>query len=393
MARLFILRLFDSYFRHRWLNLLPLVLMLAMAGAYFQLAEPQYVSRGRLYVQKSSLLPSLTQIRVDGISYQSPTQIAVSEVNELVLTEAFIRSVIQKTDLEASMADGPDAVQKIIDRLRTELSVTAVGDSIIEITVKNNDPKLAQQLAAAVIESYSLWKLNGDRQESAVAQAFFAGVIPGYQEDLQKVRDQLETFLKQHPVQLRGERPAEEQVEIDRLQSAVASSAKRVENALEKEESARLSQTQAESSVRQDYLLIDAPTVPTKPETSLKERVTGPAIFAIIGLLLTLGGIIGGALLDRSFRFPLDVHSNLNLPVLALVPDVSRTVQPAVINEPTQVANNWQDRNGFDSTPIAQLSYKQRRARQQLPAGGQSISTLDDIADNSRLPDQTSAST
>ena len=51
-----------------------------------------------------------------------------------------------------------------IDDFRTELSVVAVGDSIIEISVKNNDPKLAQQLTAAVIESYSLWKLNGDRQ-------------------------------------------------------------------------------------------------------------------------------------------------------------------------------------------------------------------------------------
>lgn len=391
MAHLFILRLFDSYFRHRWLNLLPLVLMLAMAGAYFQLTAQQYISRGRLYVQKSSLLPSLTQIRVDGISYQSPTQIAVSEVNELVLTEAFIRSVIQKTDLEANMSAGPEAVQKTIDDFRIELSVVAVGDSIIEISVKNSDPKIAQQLAAAVIESYSLWKLNGDRQESAVAQAFFASVIPGYQEDLQKVRDQLETFLKQHPVQLRGERPAEEQVEIDRLQAAVASSSKRVENALEKEESARLSQTQAESSVRQDYLLIDAPIVPLKPETSLKERATGPAIFVIIGLLLSFGSIIGGALLDRSFRFPLDVLSNLNLPVLALVPDVTRIVQPPVVNEPTQTVNHWQERNGFDSTPIAQLSYKQRRAHQQLPAAGQSVPTLGAIADGSRLPDQTSA--
>jgi uncharacterized protein involved in exopolysaccharide biosynthesis len=387
MARLFLLRLFDSYFRHRWLNLLPLVIMISMAGAYFQLTAPQYISRGRLYVQKSSLLPSLTQIQVDGISYQSPTHIAVSEVNELVLTEAFIRSVIQKTDLEANMSAGPEAVQQTIDDLRTELSVMAVGDSIIEISVKNNDPKIAQQLAAAVIESYSLWKLNGDRQESAVAQAFFAGVLPGYQDDLQKVRDELETFLKQHPNQLRGERPAEEQVEIDRLQAAVESSAKRVENALEKEESARLSQTQAESSVRQDYLLIDAPIVPLKPETSLKERAAGPAIFIIIGLLLTTAGIVGGALLDRSFRFPLDVISSLNLPVLAIVPDVSRILQPPVINEPTQAVSNWQEHIGFDTTPIAQLSYKQRRARQQLPAAGQ----LGELADGSRLADQSSA--
>jgi uncharacterized protein involved in exopolysaccharide biosynthesis len=382
MARLFVLRLLDSYFRHRWLNLLPLVLMITMAGVYFQITAQLYTSRGRLYVQKSSLLPSLTQIRIDGISYQSPTQIAVSEVNELVLTEAFIRSVIQKTDLEASMSAGPEAVQKTIADFRTELSVQAVGDSIIEITVKNKDPKLAQQLAAAVIESYSLWKLNGDLQESAVAQAFFASVIPGYQEDLQKVRDELEQFLKQHPVQLRGERPAEEQVEIDRLQGAVESSSKRVQDALEKEESARLSQSQAESSVRQDYLLIDAPTVPIKPETSLKERATGPAIFVIIGLFLTVGCVVGSTLLDRSFRFPLDIDNNLSLPVLALIPDVSKIVQLPVANEPTQLASHWQERHGFDSTPIAQLAYKQRRARHQMPAAGQSVPALGNLADD-----------
>jgi uncharacterized protein involved in exopolysaccharide biosynthesis len=392
MARLFILRILDSYFRHRWLNLLPIVIMIGMAGAYFTLIEPQYVSRGRLYVQKSSLLPSLTQIRDDGFSWTSPTQITVNEFNELVLTEAFVRSVIQKTDLETNMSAGPEAVQKTIDDFRTELSVQAVGDSIIEISVKNNDPKLAQQLAAAVIESYSLWKLNGDRQESAVAQAFFANVIPGYQDDLQKVRTELETFLKQHPVQLRGERPAEEQVEIDRLQAAVEAASKRVQDALEKEEAARLSQTQAESSVRQDYLLIDAPTVPSKPETSLKDRIIGPVIFVVIGLMLTVGSVIGGALLDRSFRFPLDVQANLNLPVLALVPDVSRVAQEPVVNEPTQAIGHWQIRNSIEATPIAQLAHKQRRARQQLPAVAQTVSQIGDVADGSPgLPDQTSA--
>jgi len=392
MARLFVLRLFDSYFRHRWLNLLPIVMMIGLASASFVLAEPQYVSRGRLYVQKSSLLPSLTQLPSDGLTWRTPTQISLSEIQELIQTEAFVRSIIQKTDLEANMSAGPAAVQKTIDDFRTQLSVQVVGDSIIEISVQNKDPKLAQQLTAAVIDSYSLWKLNGDRQESAVAQAFFASVLPGYQDDLQKVRDQLETFLKQHPVPLRGERPAEEQVEIDRLQAAVESSSKRVENALEKEESARLSQSQAESSVRQDYLLIDAPTLPITPETSLRQRLTGPLIFVIVGFMLTIICVIGGALLDRSFRFPLDVRSNLNLTVLALVPNVSRIVQQPVINEPTQAVTNWQERNGFDSTPIAQLSYKQRRARQQLPVTSQSISTLGDMVDGSTgLPDQTSA--
>ena len=84
MARLIILRLLDSYFRHRWLNLLPIVLMIGLASASFTLAEPEYVSRGRLYVQKASLLSSLTQIPSDGYSWRTPTQIALSEFQELV---------------------------------------------------------------------------------------------------------------------------------------------------------------------------------------------------------------------------------------------------------------------------------------------------------------------
>ena len=66
MARLIILRLLDSYFRHRWLNLLPIVLMIGLASASFTLAEPEFVSRGRLYVQKAALLPSLTQLPARG---------------------------------------------------------------------------------------------------------------------------------------------------------------------------------------------------------------------------------------------------------------------------------------------------------------------------------------
>jgi uncharacterized protein involved in exopolysaccharide biosynthesis len=392
MARLIILRLLDSYFRHRWLNLLPLVLMIGLAGASLYLAEPQYVSRGRLYVQKASLLPSLTQIGNEGFSWQSPTQLAVSEFNELVQTEAFVRSVIQKTDLEAEMSAGPDAVRTTIEQFRKSLSISMVGDSVIEIGVKNKDPKLAQQLAAATIDSYSLWKLNGDRQESTVAQQFFATVLPGYQEDLQKARDAMKAYLISHPVPLRGERPAQEQLELSQLQSAVDVATKRVESALEKEESARLAQTQAESSVRQNYMVIDAPVEPLKSESSLREQLMGPAIFVLVGIMLTFAGIAGGVLLDRSFRFPLDVHNSLDLPVLALVPDVSRVEQPPVLNEPTQTISHHQEHNGFDSATVVRIPHKHRRARQQVPLAPPASNGHTELADTGpALSDETTA--
>jgi uncharacterized protein involved in exopolysaccharide biosynthesis len=367
MACLVILRLLDSYFRHRWLNLLPLIIMIGLAGASFALAEPQYVSRGRLYVQRSSLLPSLTQLPSEGYSWQTPTQIALSEFQELVQTEAFVRSIIQKTDLEANMSGGADLIQQTLEQFRLALSLQQVGDNVIEIAVKDKNPKLAQQLATATIDAYSVWKLNADKQESAVAQSFFRDVLPGYQDDLQKAREALKTYLEQHPVPLRGERPPQEELEIAQFQSAVDVATRRVESALEKEESARLSQAQAESSVRQDYVLIDAPTAPSRPETSLKQQLMIVAIFVFAGIILTFAGIIGSVLLDRSLRFPLDVRSSLHLPVLASVPDVSGVVQPPVVNEPTQTLSYLKEPSRFGTTALAQLPHRQRRGRQQFP--------------------------
>jgi capsular polysaccharide biosynthesis protein len=391
MARLIILRLLDSYFRHRWLNLLPIVLMIGLASASFTLAEPEYVSRGRLYVQKAALLPSLTQLPSDGYTWRTPTQVALSELQELVQTEAFVRSVIQKTDLEANMAGGSDAIKQTMEQFRLELSLQQVGDSVIEIAVTNKIPKLAQQLAAATIDSYTRWKLNGDQQESAVAQSFFRDVLPGYQDNLQKARDALKTYLETHPVPLRGERPAQELLEIAQFQSAVDVATRRVENALEKEESARLAQAQAESSVRQDYLLIDAPTLPVNPETSLRQRLMAPLIFVIVAINHTVVCIIGGALLDRSFRFPLDVQTGLGLQVLVLVPDVSRIVQPPVVSEPISTVGSYEKGNGFETSALPQLTNKQRRARQLPPAAATSTKNTDLSDSTPMLPDQTTA--
>lgn len=330
MIRLIILRVLESYFRHRWLNLAPIALMLVMAAGFVATSKPEYVSRGTLYVQKASLLSSLTKIQEDGFSWRSPTQIAVNELYELLQTNAFIRSAIKKTDLESSMAEGPDAVTAVMDLFRESVQVQMVGDNLIEFSARHEDPKLSQQLAASTIDAYTQWKLNGDQQESAVAQSFFAQVIPPYQAELQRARDELQTFLEDHPQPLRGERPPEEQVQIAQLQSAIDLASTRLASALEKEESARLAQSQAESNVRQNYLVIDAPAEPIRPERGLKSVALSAAIFVVLGVILSCASIIGGALLDRSVRFALDVRNSLDLPVLAQVPDITRlAVTPA----------------------------------------------------------------
>ena len=75
MLRLVILRILESYFRHRWLYLLPIVLSVALA-AYFVVNEKQsYYAQGVLYVQNESYLASLTNVTDNSgcLLYTSPS--------------------------------------------------------------------------------------------------------------------------------------------------------------------------------------------------------------------------------------------------------------------------------------------------------------------------------
>jgi hypothetical protein len=140
--------------------------------------------------------------------------------------------------------------------------------------------------------------------------------------DLEVARDQMKEYLENNPAPVRGSRPELEEMEIGQLQSAINLAESRLTSTQNSEEDARLAMAQAESDARQTYLVIDAATLPTNPASSTMDAVMNMVIFIVIGIVMTVVGILGGALLDRSFRFAIDVRMALDLPVLAEVPDL-----------------------------------------------------------------------
>lgn len=319
MVRLILLRLFESYFRHRWLNILPIVLLLGAGGAYIAYAKPQYAARGTIYVQKQPLVSTLSNVQSD-FSWQTPAQVTVGEFRDLMQTQAFARSVIAKTPLEQQLTGDPIVLDRTIALYQKAISVNTVGNNLIEISGKYEDPATVQQLVAATMDMFIQWKLNTQTQDSIVAEKFFNETIQPYQNDLDKARNAMRTYLEAHPLPVRGERPPEETLEINVLQAAIDQATTRLNDAVTKAEDARLARSRAESNIRQMYLTIDAPAQPVEPATGLRDKATKLAIFLAVGVVLSLLCIVGGALLDRSFRFALDVKHGLALPVLAVVP-------------------------------------------------------------------------
>jgi len=322
MFRLISLRLMESYFRHRWLYLIPILMMTILAAVSIFVAKPKYISRGVLFVQKQSLLAQLTSVTGSNISWQTAATVTSGELKELLQTEAFIRAVIQSTDLEPKMAGGQQAVTDTITEARDAVWVSVVGDNQILIGAVHSKPQVSLQLVNGVVQTYLQWKINGDRSESEAAHTFFTGLISSYKSDADQARQNLYNYLVAHPVPIKGERPAVELLEINRLQAELNSAQTRYTSAINKDENAQLAAAQAQENVLQSYVVIDSPRLPDKPEVSFKKLILQRALFVLVGMVISLLAVAGGAVLDRSFRFPIDVVHGINLPVLATVPSV-----------------------------------------------------------------------
>jgi hypothetical protein len=106
MVRLVLLRVLESYFRRRFTLLLPILLMSIIAGVSFATQQDVYITSSVLFVKKESFLSELTSIRDSGFSWVTPAQTSANEINQLMGTNAFIRAIIQKTDLEPQMQGG-----------------------------------------------------------------------------------------------------------------------------------------------------------------------------------------------------------------------------------------------------------------------------------------------
>jgi capsular polysaccharide biosynthesis protein len=238
-------------------------------------------------------------------------------------TNAFIRAIILKTELEEKMGEGTKVVEDTITEARESVWAIPLGNNQVLISAAHEDPNVAYQLVNTTIENFIQWKKNSQQVESETAFNFFEDLLNVYKDDLEATRTELENYLISHPEPERGNRPDLELLEIERLQSDLQLAGTRFAKAQDSVESARLALAQVESDTNQTYILIDNPTIPIEPEFSLKDVAVQIALFIVSGIVLSIIGVGGSVLLDRSFRFPVDVRNLLELPVLASIPDMA----------------------------------------------------------------------
>ena len=321
MFRLITLRFFETYLRHRFLWLLPIAGMLIYGVANFVLTKPTYVSLAALFINQETLLSNITSLNQGGYSWVTPAQATTNQINELIKTDSFVRSVIQKSDLEKQISENPAKTGKLLVSTRSSLWVNTLGDNTIVIGASNGNPTITQQLATGTVEVFLLWKINTGHNATTTALTFYEDLVRTYSAEVNSAKDELQKYLDAHPIPISGDRPPSETVEIDRLQSQLSTATGRYVKAQDELENSRLTEKINESEVRQKYLIVDSPSYPNKPALSTTKKITNSAVFILVGVVLSLLAVVVGSLLDRTFRFPEDVHFQLELPVFAIFPD------------------------------------------------------------------------
>jgi uncharacterized protein involved in exopolysaccharide biosynthesis len=312
-------RLLDTFFRRRWLYIVPLVLFTVAGIARGFSSGSGYESVGVIDVAKDTLLSDLTSIRGENFGFETPATATAKTINALMGTDNFITSIAKSAGVTGALSRG----ELTADGIRTSLAITPDGDNLVKVVASTNNPELSARLAQGTMDTFMQYIVSGDVAESRAAEQFFNDQLAAYQKQLEQAQSALREYAASHPGGPQDLRPLDEQVEIERLKSAVQQAQETYSTAQGKSDEARLATEQSVRDVSQQLRIIDTPEVPGGPQPRLKTVVLTTGLFMFVGMFISFGAVVLASVLDRSLRTPDDVEQLLGMSVLAVVPDVT----------------------------------------------------------------------
>jgi len=310
-------RLLDTFFRHRWLYLLPVALFVLVGASQVVASGSGYLSVGVVDVAKDTLLSDLTSIRGENFGFETPAIATAKTMNGLLGTDNFLTAIAKSAGVTGALERGELSTLAI----KQAITVTPDGDNLVKIAAHTNNPELSARLAKGTIDSFTNYLVAADVGESKAAEQFFNDQLAAYQQQLEQAQTALREYATTHPGGPQDLRPLDEQVEIERLKSAVQQAQETFSNAQQKSDEARLATEQSVRDVSQRVRVIDEPEVPFGPEPRLKKAVLTVGLFTFVGAFISFGAVALATVMDRSMRSADDVEALLELPVLSVVPD------------------------------------------------------------------------
>jgi hypothetical protein len=281
--------------------------------------KSKFQSTGTFNVETSTVLSNLSGTN-DQTFGETPASTTSKQINSTLQTDQFVKDIAARAGLDQALQSGRISTQWI----RSSLTSVTNGANIVTVVAVNEDPQVAQRLAQATIDAFVQSVVDSASSQSTAAVSFFAELIKTYQSGVDNAQKALNDYVTGHPAPAFGQRPEDEQAEINKLNSDITQAQTSYNNAVSKSQDAQLSTEQTKADVGQRLRLIDAPKVPVAPQPKMKKMIFSFATFLVLGLILTIGAVTLATVLNRTFLSAADVKDRLaNVRLLAVVPEGS----------------------------------------------------------------------
>jgi uncharacterized protein involved in exopolysaccharide biosynthesis len=307
-------KVLDVFFRHKFLIILPLVILtLAGAAASLSRQTTEYSSSANIWTQKTPLLTS--SLGGQGGAFITPAGHQSRVLNDLLRLDSFRQSV-------ADRVVGLEGLSPGLQRgtVREGTAVFASGVNVLTIRHRDEDPLLSQSIVQAIIGAYSETFQSSVMDQSEAAAIFYEARL----EEASIALDESEQALASYEGTLSPTAAIDSDPELAAIQADARLAQNDYDEQLGRLEGIYLQRDAALEGRDLSFQVMDPPNLPSSPlPTSRRDLLMLPALGMLLGVSASGAVLFALTRLDDSIRLPGEARQ-VGAPVLAVVPELGR---------------------------------------------------------------------
>jgi tetratricopeptide (TPR) repeat protein len=307
------LRYIHTFIRFSWLFVIPLLVAPAVV-ALVMVGSSSYTATAALWVEQPLYLEQ--QRNTDGSFWDSPATQVAGQINELMSTRAFLTTVLESTETNATLKTEADRAA-MLEYINKNFKVEASGWRLINLSYKDKEAKPALEVLESIVNKYKSYYDDRISRQGDGAIAYYQSRVKATKDALDQANKALEDFLAANPNKI-GSEGATRAVRPEDLEFATLTQNRDAARKQYDDANAALEKVQASYGAYlqgQDTTLKiqDKPEVFSTSSGKARQAAMGAAIGFAVGVILAVLGTVALTLLDGTIRQPFHAQRTLGV--------------------------------------------------------------------------------
>ncbi|MAT06292.1 MAG: hypothetical protein CL424_14740 [Acidimicrobiaceae bacterium] len=310
-------RLCDNFFRRWWLFLLPVIVLGALGVTQARSTLQLYRTTATLSVSTNPLLPEQPVRGAEVGTWETLAAATSRTINERLGTDAFLSDVADG----AGLGEAVEAGTLSLDVVRSSVWASASGDSLVSVNATWADPRTVNALAQSTVDEYRQFLGDTVARAATSAEEFWTERLVQLDADRDDAEGALVDYVAGLPALEPGEDyPVTVQVEVNRLSGRLEALEAEVSEVEGQIDTAVLTRTQQTASAGESFSVIDPPSVPASPESTVVRQAMTVVAFVLMGVVVAIAALLVTTVLDRTISSPFELMAVPTVATVVTVP-------------------------------------------------------------------------